>query len=86
MEVKQELVDKMINKIYRDVCIKKSNQQFITLTYKPEQFPENMRPLLKSVLSFLPNTNYKGKPFIMSVSHHILTKEIEIIVNNPLKS
>ena len=83
LETKHTDVDKMINKLYRDAMIKKSKHSFLTLTYMPENFPDNMRLVLERVLTFLPNTNYKGKPFIMSVAHNKSTQEFEIIVKNP---
>jgi len=83
IEVQQTEVDKMINKIYRDALIKNSTNDFITLKYTHSSFPDKMHHLLYHVLGFLPNTNYKGKPFIMSVSHNKSTKEFEIIVKNP---
>jgi len=83
IEVHQTEVDKMINKIYRDALIKKSTNDFITLKYTLDNFPKNLHQSLHRVLGFLPNTNYKGKPFIMSVSHNKSTKEFEIIVKNP---
>jgi ribonuclease BN (tRNA processing enzyme) len=83
-ETSQQNVDKMISKIYRDALIKKSNKQFITLQYTKENFPDNMHEVLKSVLSFLPNTKHKGQPFIMSVSVNKKTEEYEIIVKNPI--
>ena len=82
-EITKEIVDKMISKVYRDALIQKSKNDFITLKYMPENFPDNMRVVLHRVLGFLPNTNHLGKPFIMSVSTNKGTKEIEIIVKNP---
>jgi len=84
IEVMKEDVDKMISKVYRDALIKKSKNDFITLRYMPENFPENMHIVLHRVLGFLPNTNYRGKPFIMSVSMNKGTQEIEIVVKNPI--
>ena len=83
LETTQVDVAKMISKIYRDAMIKNSSKNFITLTYMPENFPDNMRVALHRVLGFLPNTNYQGKPFIMSVSTNKGTQEIEIVVKNP---
>jgi len=83
IETTKEDVDKLINKIYRDAKIKKSNQEFFTLYYHPEQFTKEIQEVLNSVLGFLPNTNYLGNPFVMSVSVNKGTKEIEIIVKNP---
>ena len=82
-ETTQVDVDKMISKIYRDAMIRNSKQQFLSLNYLPESFPESMQLVLSRVLSFLPNTNHKGLPFIMSVSHNKRTHEYEIIVKNP---
>ena len=83
VEINQADVDKMINKLYRDVMIKKSKQTFITLTYMPHNFPDNIQVVLNRVLSFLPNTNYRGVPFVMSVAHNKRTQEFEIVVKNP---
>ena len=77
-------VDKMLSKIYRDALIRKSSQSFLTLHYKSIDFPESMQIALSRVLSFLPNTNYKGRPFIMSVICDKQSKEYEIVVTNPI--
>jgi len=83
LETTQVDVDKIISKVYRDALVKKSKNDFITLKYMPENFPNNIRLVLNKVLGFLPNTNHHGKPFIMSVSTNKGTSEIEIIVKNP---
>jgi len=82
-ETTQSDVDKLISKIYRDAIVKKSTKQFITLQYTPSSFPTKMHMIVQRVLSFLPNTNYLGKPFIMSVSYNKGTQDYEIIVKNP---
>ncbi len=82
-ETTQQDVDKLINNIYRDAMIKNSKHQFITLDYSPKSFPDKMHMIVQRVLSFLPNTNYQGKPFIMSVSFNKKTQDYEIVVKNP---
>jgi len=84
LETTKEEVDKIISKVYRDALIKKSKNDFITLRYFPDNFPDKMSKVINNVLGFLPNTNYLGKPFIMSVSVNKGTSEIEIIVKNPI--
>lgn len=82
-EIDNDSVQKMISKVYRDALVRNSSNDFITLHYKPENFPDKMRIVLHRVLGFLPNTNHLGKPFIMSVSTNKGTQAIEIIVKNP---
>jgi len=83
-EVQQEVVTKIINRIYKDALNKNSAEYFIILKYKPHQF-KNMidEDAFKAVVGFLPNTNHKGRPLVMSVSHNIKTSELEVTVKNP---
>lgn len=83
-EIKEENVVKIISKIYRDTIVHQSPEYFIVHKYKAEQFldiVDNM--VFHSIVSFLPNSKYKGIPFILSVAHNKKLDEYEITVHNP---
>lgn len=83
-QINEDVVTKLIGKIYRDTMIIQSPNYFITHRYKAEQFQAMMEPhIFHSVIGFLPNTKYRGVNFIMSVTFNKATKEYEVTVHNP---
>jgi len=83
-QVKEEIISKIVGKIYRDTIVHQTQEYFITHIYKASQF-ESMVPkdIFHRVIGFFPNTKYRGKPFILSVVYHKGNDEYEIIVHNP---
>jgi len=84
IEVSEEQVSKVVGKIYRDTMVAQSNTYFIKHNYKAAQFKSMIDPeAFHSIIGFLPNTKYRGQPFIMSVVYNKGTKNYEITVHNP---
>ena len=83
-EISEETVSKIIGRIYRDTLVAQQTDNFVMHTYKPDDF-EGLADgnLLHSVLGFLPNVNYRGAPFVMSVVYDKRLKHYEITVHNP---
>jgi len=83
-ETDQLTIRNLVKRFYNDAKIKNTDKSFITLLYKHNQFKDMMdEKTFNSVLGFLPNMNYQGKPFILSVSFSRYNKEYEITVYNP---
>jgi hypothetical protein len=84
-EISEELVSKIVSKIYRDTMVTQSNDYFIKHVYTVQDFNELLdADVLHCVLGFLPNTKYRGNPFIMGVIFNKKTKEYEVTVHNPI--
>ena len=67
-QISEETVSKIVGKIYRDTVVTQSTNYFIKHTYKAYQFKSMVDPeTFHSIIGFLPNTKYRGNPFIMSV-------------------
>lgn len=82
-EIHEDSVSKILNKIYRDILVTQTKKYFITTTYTAEQFSHITTPdIFHSIIGFLPNTKYRGKPFILSVIFNKKLKTYEIIVKN----
>jgi len=83
-EVDSEIVSTIISKIYRDTIVTQSNSYFITHTYRASQFKDLVsQEIFHSVIGFLPNSKYRGIPFIMSVVYNKRLEEYEVTVHNP---
>jgi len=83
-ETNEKNISKILSRIYRDTMVTKSNDYFIKHNYKPEQFKSMVNSdIFRSVIGFLPNTKYKGRPFIMSVIYNKKYDSFEIVVQNP---
>lgn len=83
-EVSEELVSKIVGKIYRDTVVAQSPKYFIKHKYRAYQFKSMVdAETFHSVIGFLPNTKYRGTPFVMSVVYNKRLKEYEITVQNP---
>lgn len=83
-EVSEELVSKIVGKIYRDTVVTQSPKYFIKHQYTAFQFKGMVDPeTFHSIIGFLPNTKYRGAPFVMSVSYNKKTKVYDITVHNP---
>lgn len=83
-EVSDVVVKKIISKMFRDATIEMSGEYFIILTYKFHEFKDIIdEETFNNIIGFLPNMNYKGLPFIMSVVHNKFENEYEITVHNP---
>ncbi len=83
-EIKEESVLKILSKIYRDTIVYQSSEYFILHTYKASDFKDLVNAAeFHSIISFLPNSKYKGIPFILSVVYNKRTMDYEITVHNP---
>ena len=82
--VKEEIVGKIVGKIYRDTLVYQSPNYFIKHTYTADQFSNLVSAdVFHSVIGFLPNTKYRGQPFVMSVIYNKKKRNYEITVHNP---
>ncbi len=83
-EVEETIISKIVGRIYRDTTVHQTTEYFIKHVYKAEQF-KNMidEDSFHRILGFLPNTKYRGTPFIMSVAYNKRLKEYEVLVHNP---
>jgi len=83
-ETDQLTIRKLVRRFYNDAKIRNVSTPFINLVYKHNQFKDMIdEKTFNSVLGFLPNMNYQGKPFILSVSFNRYNKEYDITVYNP---
>ena len=83
-EISEENVSKIVGRIFRDTCVTQSKQYFIKHIYTSNQFKSIVeKKVFHSIIGFLPNTKYRGKPFIMSVIFNKKKDNYEIIVHNP---
>ncbi len=83
-EVSEEVVGQIIGKIYRDSLVKQTKGYFITPVYLAKQFETFVdAEAFHRIIGFLPNTKYRGVPFIMGVSFNKMSKEYEVTVHNP---
>jgi len=83
-EIKEESVSKIVSKIFRDTAVTQSNEYFIKHTYTSTNFKDIVdADVLHSVIGFLPNTKYRGKPFILSVIFNKKFATYEVTVHNP---
>ena len=83
-EVSEEVVGQIVGKIYRDSVVDQSKNYFIKHVYTAQQFESIVdAETFHKVIGFLPNTKYRGVPFIMGVSYNKKTKEYDITVHNP---
>lgn len=83
-EVDEKNISKILSRIYRDTMVTQSNDYFITHKYAPNQFKNIVSPrIFRTVLGFLPNTRYRGKPFIISVIYNKKNDSYEVVVKNP---
>lgn len=83
-EIKEEVVLKILSKIYRDTIVYQSSEYFISHVYKASHFKDLVEPdIFHNIISFLPNSKYKGIPFILSVIYNKRTEDYEITVHNP---
>lgn len=84
IEVTETVVKQIVNKIYRDANTQMSGEYFIILKYTDVDFKDLIDPnSFKQLISFLPNMNYKGMPFIMSVVYSKFENNYEVTVHNP---
>lgn len=83
-EVTEEVIGQIVGRIYRDTMVYQSPNYFIKHTYVAEQFSEIIdADAFHSIIGFLPNTKYRGAPFVMSVVFNKKKKDYEITVHNP---
>ena len=82
--VKEEIIKQIVSKIYRDTMVNQSTDYFIIHRYQPWQFKDLIDPkTFHAIVGFLPNSKYRDRPFIMSVTYSKKTQEYEIVVHNP---
>lgn len=83
-EVSEDVVSQIVSKIYRDTLVTQTKNYFIKHKYTADQFASVVdAQTFHSIIGFLPNTKYRGVPFIMSVIFNKKLKEYEITVHNP---
>ena len=75
-------VDNIIKEIYDEVETTQSTNSFIMLKYNINKMKTYKRVIFERVIPFLPNTKFRGIPFIISVSTNKGTGIIEIIAKN----
>lgn len=82
--VKEEDIEKLLSRFYKDAAIKKSKDDFIILKYKHGEFDRLIpNDIFFDIVHFLPNIKFRQKPFVMGVTYNIRTKIYEITVINP---
>ena len=78
-EVSEEIVKRILSRVSNDA--KLYDAEFAKLTYPIEEFTGLCeRDILRGIIPFLPNLNYRGRPLVMSASIDLSTDEIELIV------
>ena len=83
-EIKEETVSKIVGKIFRDTAVTQTKDYFIKHTYTADSFKNIVgADVLHSVIGFLPNTKYRGRPFILSVIFNKKIATYEVTVHNP---
>jgi hypothetical protein len=83
-EINEDVVKKVVGKIYRDTMVNQTDKYFIKHTYKASQFKDLLNEsAFHAIVGFLPNSKYRGSPFVLSVVFNKKTKEYEITVHNP---
>lgn len=83
-EVSEEDVSKIVGKIYRDSLVIQSKNYFIEHTYVAQDFESILdSETFHKIIGFLPNTKYRGTPFIMGVVYNKKTNKYCITVHNP---
>lgn len=83
-EIDEELVGQIISRIYRDTIVTNSTEYFVKHVYQFSDFDEvTSKETFHSIIGFLPNTNYRGSPFVLSVSFNKRDSLYEITVKNP---
>lgn len=83
--VDESAVKKMVEKMYRDSMVSQSGDYFLKLKYNWKHFKDMIpdKEAFSSIIGYLPNTNHRGMPFVLSVVHNKSTDEYEITVHNP---
>jgi hypothetical protein len=83
--VDESIVRKVVDKMYKDSLVTQSGDYFLKLKYTHRHF-KSLIPdadVFHSVIGFLPNTNHRGIPFVLSVVFNKKDSEYEITVHNP---
>ena len=82
--INEHTVGQILRKIYLDTNVTQSPDYFIKHKYTAQDF-ESLIDVesFKRIVGFLPNTKYKGRPFIMSVAYSRKDDNFEITVQNP---
>lgn len=85
MAVNESDVRKLVEKIYRDVMVTQSGDYFIKLKYTFKHFKDIIPDpdLFHIIIGYLPNTNHRGMPFVLSVVYNKGENNYEITVHNP---
>ena len=84
-EISDTIVKKLVNKIYKDAIVANSGEYFLKLKYNYNHFKMIIedKNVFHSIIGYLPNSNYRGMPFVLSVVHNKGKDEYEIVVHNP---
>jgi len=83
--VDEAIVRKVVEKMYRDSMVTQSGDYFLKLKYTWKHFKEMIpeKDVFHTIIGFLPNSNHRGMPFVLSVVYNKGADEYEITVHNP---
>lgn len=84
-EIDETTIKKMVDKMYRDAMVSQSGDYFLKLKYTYKHFKQMIdnKDTFHSVIGYLPNSNHRGMPFVLSVVYNKNNGEYEITVHNP---
>jgi len=84
-EIDESTIKKVVDKIYRDCMVTTDSNYFLTLKYTHKHFKALIpdKKTFHSIIGYLPNSNHRGMPFVLSVVYNKNSEEYEIIVHNP---
>ncbi len=85
-QINEHTIGQILRKIYLDTCVTQTQEKnyFISHTYAADDFTSLIdSETFKRIIGFLPNTKYKGKPFILSVAYSRKHDNFEVMVHNP---
>lgn len=84
--INERTVGQILRKIFLDTSVTQTQDKnyFIKHTYSADDFSSlTDAETFKRIIGFLPNTKYKGRPFILSVAYNRKHDNFEIMVHNP---
>lgn len=84
-EVNETDIKKIVDKMYKDCMQMNIPDYFLKKTYNWKHFKEIIpnKDAFHTIIGFLPNTNHRGMPFILSVVFNKNNDEYEIVFHNP---
>jgi hypothetical protein len=83
--IDETIVKKLVEKIYKDALVSNISDYFLKLKYTHRHFKSFIedKKTFHNVISYLPNSNHRGMPFVLSVVFNKGADEYEITVHNP---